>query len=132
MAARGFTTVEVLSDGTRHVRWFPETVAQKSERHESARDAAARGLADSVGGRAALGKKLYAAVLALGVPYRFDMHHWQIRKDGRIVVDFWTKARGKASWRFADAETRRGSLADLIAALGARPIEANDESGSGQ
>lgn len=121
MTLRGFTTTEILDDGTRHVRWFPESAAQKAERHESARDAAARGLADSAGGRAMLGKKLYAAVMARGVPYRFDMHHWQIRKDGRIVVDFWTKARGKASWRFVDAETRKGSLADLIAALAPTP-----------
>lgn len=102
MTLRGFTTTEILADGTKHIRWFPESSAQKAERHESARDAAARGLADSAGGRAMLGKKLYAAVMARGVPYRFDMHHWQIRKDGRIVVDL----LAELSWQIGEMRAR--------------------------
>lgn len=31
-AARGYTTTTIEADGTRHVRWFPETPATKADR----------------------------------------------------------------------------------------------------
>ncbi len=115
-ALRGHAVATIEPDGTRHVRWIPDTAAERAEQ-ESARDQTAREMADSPGGRATLGKKLHAAAMKAGALYRFDMHHWQLRRDGRVVLDFWTKARGKASWRFADSETRKGSMLDLAAVL---------------
>lgn len=124
MLPRGFTTCEIKPDGTRHIRWFPETPAAKAERMESARDAAARELAVSKSGKIMLGKKLHAAVMKAGAPYKFDKYHWQIRRDGRVLLDFWTKAGGRASWRWANTGMRKGMMVDLIAALEARSIEA--------
>lgn len=120
-AARGHAVATIEPDGTRHVRWVPETVAARADR-ESARDRAAREMADSPGGRATLGKKLHATAMKAGTLYRFDRHHWQVRSDGRVVMDFWTKARGKASWRLAECETRKGTMLDLLDVLNGQDI----------
>lgn len=116
---RGHTVATIEPDGTRHVRWIPDTSAPAvaGKPVESARDRTAREWAEGRAGAIELGKKLHAALIASGVLLRFSLHHWQYRRDGLVVLDFWMKARGRASWRFSDTGMRKGSTHDLRAAL---------------
>lgn len=117
MTVRGFTTTTIEPDGTRHIRWFPEPCEARAERLESARDAAARGIANSAAGKTSLGKKLHAAACGLGTLYRFDAYHWQVRKDGAVRLDFWPRRGGRVSWRWNDSGMRKGVTNDFLAAL---------------
>lgn len=58
-------------------------------------------------------KKVRAKIEAFGVVQANDRYHWQVRKDGKIVADWWPH---KARFRIGGV-THRGNEGDLVIAL---------------
>lgn len=58
-------------------------------------------------------KKVRAKVEAFGELRQNDTYHWQVRKDGKVVADWWPH---KSKWRIAGVQ-QRGNDADFIRAL---------------
>jgi hypothetical protein len=61
-------------------------------------------------------KKLRAKIEAHGTLHQHDTYHWTVRKDGRVIADWWPHKR---QWRIA-GKTHHGQPAEFVKALAAR------------